>query len=483
MKDNNKYKKFFCRLDKKTKDCTIAENNARMYETRYNDINSKYGTACSERSKALNDLKDLEKELQKLRDQLAQARKNLEEETLARVDLENNLQSLKEELSFKDQIHSQELTEALKKRQVEISEIDGRLSEEYEAKLQQSLQELREQYEEQMRLNREEIDQLYDSKIKSLEMAAMHNNNSTQMLKEELRQTRHVIDNLNSKISELESANASLQARIRDLERILESERLRHNDERASLEAELQRLRDEMANQLQEYQDLMDIKVSLDLELAAYDKLLKGEEHRLNITPGGSSTSTAGQSMSQTIVSSQRSISGRRTPSSYRAGAKRKHTMLEESMDRQLSDYTLSSSSKGDIEITEQDPEGKFVKLYNKGSREIAIGGWQLVRTAGNDETSFKFHRSVKIEPKSTVTVWSSDGGATHDPPTTIVMKSQKWFIGDKFKTQLMNSNGEEVALSESIKNVSASHISRHRVSGLGGGVSSRYATEFYQQV
>ena len=49
----------------------------------------------------------LKKENEQLKKQLAAARKQLEEETIARVDLENRVQSLKEELSFKSQVHEQ----------------------------------------------------------------------------------------------------------------------------------------------------------------------------------------------------------------------------------------------------------------------------------------------------------------------------------------------------------------------------------------
>lgn len=427
------------RLDKRNKECISAENNYRLFEQKFHDLTAKYNAACSERKKAQDELKDLEKEVDKLRKMLEALRKNLEEETLARVDLENNIQSLKEELTFKDQVFQQELSESRSRRQVEISEIDGRLNEQYEAKLQQSLQELRDQYEAQMRNNREEIEGLYENKIKGLQAQIARANNSSSAVHEELLLARSRADSLNSRISDLEGANASLNARIRDLESVLDSERARFHRDLQVMEAELQRMREEMAQQLLEYQDLMDIKVSLDLEIAAYRKLLEGEETRLNITPTTSQTASFSQSLR----------AGRSTPIHFRTpsrAGKRKRAVFE---DEDETNFSVTSSAKGEVEINEVDPEGKFVKLLNRGNKEILIGGWQLVRKSGDNETLFKFHRTVKIEAGQTVTVWSSDSGATHEPPSNIVMKGQRFFVSDNMATRLLNGEGEEVATHE----------------------------------
>ena len=52
-------------------------------------------------------IQKLKSEFASIEKQLATAKKQLEDETVARVDLENRLQSLKEELAFKDQVHEQ----------------------------------------------------------------------------------------------------------------------------------------------------------------------------------------------------------------------------------------------------------------------------------------------------------------------------------------------------------------------------------------
>lgn len=206
---------FTYRLEKKTKDLQIAERNLGLVESRCNDLTSQFNQSQAERKKLAERERELEKENERLAALLEDTRKHLEEETLQRIDLENHIQSLREDLSFKDQVYQQELTETRSRRQVEISEIDGRLAEQYEAKLQQSLQELREQHEAQMRANREEIELLYENKIKNLTSHAQRNSGAASLAVEELKQSRVRIENLNSRIGELETANNGLSQRIR----------------------------------------------------------------------------------------------------------------------------------------------------------------------------------------------------------------------------------------------------------------------------
>ncbi|XP_052758999.1 lamin-C-like [Galleria mellonella] len=450
------------RLDKKTKDCQQAENLARHYETRFTEESNKYNTALADKKKAQDEARDLAKELEKLRKVYADTRKTLEEEMLCRIDMENTVQSLREELSFKDQVFQQELQETRTRRQVEISEIDGRLAQQYEAKLQQSLQELREQQEANIKANRDEIEALYENKLKNLQGAASRNSQAATVAVEELRTMRTRIHSLNSTLNDLENKNAALSNRCRELERQLEAERARHAEDLASLEQELARLRDEMAAQLREYATLMDIKISLDHEIATYRALIEGEEDRLNLTgqsPGRESRASVAASSSG-IGSTGRLTPGRRaTP----LRAARKRTLLDESEERSLSDYSVTASAKGDLEVAEACPEGTFVKIRNKGKKELSLGGYQIIRKAGDQETVFKFHRTVKLEPGAVATVWSADVGADHDPPHHIVMKGQKWFVADNFTTALLNNDQEEVAISERQRRQVSTSAQRHR--------------------
>lgn len=106
---------------------------------------------------------------------------------------------------------------------------------------------------------------------------------------------------------------------------------------------------------------------------------LSGEEQRLNITvrPNSTTFDSSNNSSNSLAVHQHHHRSGRITPSinspSARASvgpsSKRKRTTIDESEERSLSDYSITSSAKGDIEVSDFDAEGKYVKLFNKSDK------------------------------------------------------------------------------------------------------------------
>jgi len=180
---------------------------------------------------------------------------------------------------------------------------------------------------------------------------------------------------------------------------------------------------------MSDYQDLMDTKVALDNEIATYRKLLECEETRLRISP---------RQMQQRGLTP----AGGRRATPVRGGKKRRYEEEEA-----VASYETASDAVGDVVIAEDDAEGKFVKLENTGDKEVSLSGWTLTRRSGDMEAKHKFHRQMKLEPKATVTVWSSDApGAIHELPANLTMKGQKWFPGEVIVTALLNNSNENMA-------------------------------------
>ncbi|ELU01357.1 hypothetical protein CAPTEDRAFT_182411 [Capitella teleta] len=416
-------------------------------ESQVNELQARLNDAVNQRKHWEDEFNRLKKENEQLKKQLAAAKKQLEEETIARVDLENRVQSLKEELAFKGQVHQQELNETMQRTRVEVEEVDGRLQHEYEAKLADSLREMRDANDETIRMTREETEEVFARKLAELRGALDQKDGMADRAQKELRETRKRLDEISSQCTKLQSQAAIFEARIRDLEAQLAREQEHHEAALSGRDSEIRRLRTQIEEQLAEYRDLLDVKIQLDNEIQSYRKLLEAEESRLNISQD--SIRSSGTPRTTRADTPSGGSSRKRKRATLLTSAEGVSGVKQVRQSQASSGYTQTSTAKGVVEVSETDTDGHFIKLTNTSDKDHSLGGWQLVHTAGEEETSFKFHRTLNLKPGATVTVWSSDTETAHSPPHDVVMKNQKWFTGDDMTSKLMNPQGEEMASRE----------------------------------
>jgi len=258
------------------------------------DLSNKMGSLENERRKTQEKLDEVLPEVQRLQDKLAEAKKLLDDEVLKKADLENHCQRLDEELKFKIQLLEQQLEEVKTRKEIEITEMDGKLQEEYEDRLQKALNELRDVYDKQMAQNREDFGKLYESRVNELQTALSNERGKASSSTQALGETKARIDALLTRVSELESANLTLNQKMGDMAQNMEDQNSAHRAQLAAKDNEIQRLLDELSHQLEEYQNLMDTKIALDMEIAVFRRLLESEEDRLGISIDGADESFDG---------------------------------------------------------------------------------------------------------------------------------------------------------------------------------------------
>lgn len=369
-------------------------------------------------------LEELRKECQELKDSLESAKYALEQETLSRVDLENKLQSKDEELNFKKEMYNKEILDIrsqLKTVETQHIKIASDTKSRYEGMLAEKLQELRDLYDTEARQYRDETDSLYSSKYDELHKMSSKDLEELTLVREERRSLSITVENLRSELNQLKSKNDTLMLRIEDLEKLRASDQESADQAISSRDKQIRELRKRMDSALRDYEDLMGVKTALDIEISTYRKMLEGEESRLNITPPASPV--FGSSMKP----SRRSVKRVRTEEES-TGTKYSH--------------------QGYIQIKEANADGKYIKLFNSGSQDFSLGGWLLERSVDGDPAIvYKFTPKYVLKSGSYVTVWASQGGGQHKPPTDLVFRQKaSWGVGRETRTLLKDADGQEAA-------------------------------------
>jgi len=220
------------------------------------------------------------KEIARLTDALNRARMDLDAETLAHIDAEHRRQTLEEELEFLKAIHEQEMKELAA---LAYRDTTSENREFWKNELGNALREIQATYDEKLDMMKGELETYYNLKIQEFRTGATRQNMETVHAKEESKKLRTSLTDLRARIADLEARNADLELKYQNLLQASQERERELEGEKIELETEVAKLRAEMEAILKELQELIDTKLGLELEIAAYRKLLEGEENRIGL--------------------------------------------------------------------------------------------------------------------------------------------------------------------------------------------------------
>jgi len=315
-------------------------------------------------------------------------------------------------------------------------EIEDRKNAEYESKLAEELRSIREETADEFETYKVEFEQSFMLRLADLKKNNQQTNENAVKYRDEMMMWRSKAEKFDQELAAKTSEIELLKKRLKDIETLLNYERNEFEEQLKHYLEESDQLRNDLQQRLNDFSNLMSTKIALDQEILMYRKLLEGEEARCNLSvaPDGDT------SFSILNAGSKRRRLGEH--GEYVNDDKGGNTVTcgRES-------YKVDLVTRGNIEFSPKpDCTGRCVKMSNPTDKDLCIGGWTLRYLADNQETSYKFHHNLHIKAKSDCTVWSSDANETHNPPSDLVMKGQRFFSGINIKISLSNTDNQEEA-------------------------------------
>ncbi|XP_055647919.1 LOW QUALITY PROTEIN: keratin, type I cytoskeletal 18 [Falco peregrinus] len=205
---------------------------------------------------------------------IAGLRKVLDDTNMARLQLEGEIESLREELIFMKKNHEEEV----KTLRAQVSE--SALTVEVDAPKSQDLgkvmAEIRAQYDALAQKNLEDLEKQWGRQITESTIEITQSTKDIDAARSTVVDLRRSVQTLEIDLESLRNQKAGLEANLAEVETRYAAQLEQLGALVLRAEAELLQLRQELQRQAQEYQALRDVKGKLEDEIATYHRLLEG---------------------------------------------------------------------------------------------------------------------------------------------------------------------------------------------------------------
>lgn len=207
-------------------------------------------------------------------------RKVIDDTNVTRLQLETEIEALKEELLFMKKNHEEEVKGL--QNQIANSGLTVELDAPKPQDLSKIMADIRAQYDELAQKNREELDKYWSQQIEESTTVVTSQTAEIGAAEMTLTELRRTVQSLEIDLDSMRNLKASLENSLREVEARYAMQMEQLNGVLLHLESELAQTRAEGQRQTQEYEALLNVKVKLEAEINTYRRLLEdGEDFSL----------------------------------------------------------------------------------------------------------------------------------------------------------------------------------------------------------